>query len=197
MSRIALRGFVSPWSGHAHLLKHVLRITETASPRDARDDEQWEQLIPQPPLVLDVERRRESALAVLSRVPGCPAGREGVTSTKPCDRCQDHRAMHVVSHEMAPIFDSYVAAAQSAVDFAFANPDRYGPRLVAFRTERSVKLEAVDARHVRVAAILDGPDTARALTCYRDRTRTLQSWWLELARVRAAHRRAGTLENLG
>ena len=27
--------------------------------------------------------------------------------------------------------------------------------------------------------------------------RSLQSWWLELARLRAAHRRAGTLESIG
>lgn len=193
-SPILLRGFVSPWSEHAHLLKHVVRITEIA---DGPDKERWEEIIPEPPLVANLERRRASALALLSRVSGCLAGSEGLTSGRPCARCQDPRAMHVVSYEMNTLFRAYLATAQAAMDSAFSNPDRHGPRLVAYRTARGDQVETVDARHVRVVAAFDGPSTARVVTCYRDRNRSLQSHWLELARLRAAYRRAGTLKTLG
>jgi hypothetical protein len=197
MPRIVLQGFVSQRSAHAHLLKHVLRVTEQQADA-AQDRERWEQLIPEPPLVADVERRRAAVLAVLSRVPGCPVGKEGVTEGRPCNRCQDDRARNVISHEMASISAPYLAAAQGALDAAFANPDRHGPRLVAYRSGAGRTVETVDARHVRLVAELgeDGAH-ARVITCFRDRERSLPSWWLEHARLRAAHRRAGTLESIG
>jgi hypothetical protein len=197
MSRIVVHGFETPWSEHAHLLKHVVQVTERDQRRNERDSERWEELIAEPPLTADLSRRRERALSVLSAVKGCLAGHEGETSGRPCDRCQDRGATHVVSREMAPLTSMYLAAAQAAVDAAFQNPDRHGPRLVAYRTSRGrTKLETVDARHVRVVATRDGPSGAYLLTCYRDRTRTVQQSWLELARIRASHRRAGTLENV-
>lgn len=197
MSRIVVHGFVTPWSEHAHLLKHVVRLTEQDPARDARDTERWEEVLAEPPLPAELERRRERVLSVLRTVKGCVAGRERVTSGRPCDRCQDRGAMLVVSREMSALTTSYVAAAQAAVDAAFQNPDRQGPRLVAYRASRGrTKLETVDARHVRVAAVRDGPSGAFLLTCFRDRSRTLHSWWLELARLRASHRRTGTLETV-
>jgi hypothetical protein len=197
MTRIVVHGFETPWSEHAHLLKHVVQLTEQDPGRDARDTERWEEVIAEPPLTSDLDQRRERALSVLRTVKGCLAGREGLTSGRPCSRCQDRGAMRVVSNEMSALTNAYVAAAQAAVDAAFQNPDRHGPRLVAYRASRGrTKLETVDGRHVRVAAIRDGASGAYLLTCFRDRSRTLHSWWLELTRLRASHRRAGTLETV-
>ena len=151
----------------------------------------------EPPLVANLERRRTSALAVLRNATGCAAGQIGVTSEKPCATCQDRRAMRVVSDGMNILMTRYVQAAQAALDGAFANPDRHGPRLVAYEVEGRGTVETIDSKHVSVVGRLDQGTAVALVTCYRDRSRSLQSWWLEHARLRAAHRRAGTLLTLG
>ncbi len=196
-SGIKLRGFSGPVHAHAHLLKHVLRVTEVERRReDAPDGERWEELLSDPPLIADLGRRRQDALRRLSAVPGCPAGPNGVTDKKSCLRCQDREAQRVVSQDMAALLDAYLRTAQTAVDAALANRDKQGPRLVAYRDSRGRIVETFDGRHVTVVAVLDDDGRARLLTCYRERERSYHSRWLELSRLRAAHKRAGTLENI-
>jgi hypothetical protein len=196
-SGIKVRGFSHTVHAHAHLLKHVLRVTEVERRRkDAPDGERWEELLSDPPLIADLGRRRQDAVARLSAVPGCPAGTIGMTEKKSCLRCQDRGAQRVVSQDMAALLDAYVRTAQTAFDAAFANRDKQGPRLVAYRDPRERIVETFDTRHLTVVAVLDGDGQARLLTCYRERERSYGSRWLELSRLRAAHKRAGTLENV-
>ena len=105
--------------------------------------------------------------------------------------------MAVVSSEMSNLLTRYVAAGQAALDAAFSNPDRNGPRLVLYGGPQGTTVETVDSRHVRVVGRVLAEDEVELVTCYRDRSRSLHSWWLELARLRAAHRRAGTLDSVG
>jgi hypothetical protein len=198
MRTLKVVGFTSEQSAHAHLLKHVLRVTEADERDDEadRDTERWNEILPDPPLETSLERRRQGALTVLSRSPGCAVGSGGVTAKKPCATCQDLRAMSVITREMTDLLTAYVSAASVAINGAFANPDRHGPRLVASRDGRVTRVETVDSRHIRVVGLLDASGDVRLVTCFRDRSRSLRSYWLELARVRAAHRRAGTLESL-
>jgi hypothetical protein len=195
MPRIKIQDFSSPVHAHAHLLKHVLGVTERRR-RDTADTERWEEIVSDPPLVVDPVRRREDAVARLATVPGCPAGQIGVTGEKSCLRCQDHRAQRVVSADMSTLHEAYVETAQAAVDAAFANPDRHGARIVVYRDHRGRVVETFDTRHVFVVAILDDDIHARLLTCYRDRSRSYGSRWLELSRLRASHKRAGSLVNI-
>jgi hypothetical protein len=195
MRRIQIRGFSHAVHAHGHLLKHVLRVTERAGSRDdAPDNERWEEVVSDPPLIPDLGRRRQDAVARLSAVRGCPAGQNGVTEENSCLGCQDRRAQRVVSDDMGALLEAYVTVAQTAVDSAFANRDRLGPRLVAYRDARGRIFETFDTRHVTVVAVLEEREQARLLTCYRERERSYASRWLELSRLRAAHRRAGTLE---
>lgn len=195
MVRLRVVGFVSARCGHEHLLKHVLRLTELEAlrSRPAQDDEQWSSLLADPPLIADPERRRARALEVLANVPGCVAGEVGPTSGQPCKACQNRGAIAVVTREMKALLEGYEQVAQASLDRCFAQPDRRGPRLVAYRTPQSPVVETIDERHVRVVGAL-GPDGQVSLvTCYRDRSRPLRSAWLALARLRASHKQAGTL----
>jgi hypothetical protein len=194
---LKVKGFTSHAGAHAHLLKHVLRLTETTDRREGPlDPEGWGAIMPQPPLTAAVDRRRSEALAILRRVPGCVAGETGLTASKPCAGCQDREAKRVVHNEMKALLDSYIGVAQQALDSGFENPDRHGPRVVAYRGEFGAVVETVDARHVTVVGRLEesaGGRNVALITCYREPRRSLASGWLELARLRAAHRRAGTL----
>lgn len=202
MKKIVLRGFVSSRHAHEHLLKHVLRIVQLDDLDSARDPERWADLIPAPILPPDVGRRRAWALAILERTPGCAVGQTGLTRESPCAACQNWRAIRVIDRKMRETLRCYVGVAQAALDAACDNPDRHGARLVAYRTPHGkVRLDAVDARHVRVGAFvagatIDDGSVATLLTCYRTPGRSLASQWLELARMRAAHRRAGTLVDI-
>lgn len=195
MARLRVIGFVSARCGHEHLLKHVLRVTELEAPRvrPVRDPEDWSALLPSPPLVAEPARRSAEALKALAKVPGCAAGQAGPTAGKPCQGCQDRVAIGVVSSVMSALLHAYAEAAQASIDRGFAQPDRHGPRLVAYRTFLSPVVETIDERHVRVVGTLGSPGEVSLITCYRDRSQSLRSAWLSLARVRAAHKQAGTL----
>jgi hypothetical protein len=193
---LRVRGFTSAKAAHAHLLKHVLRVTEQADPDSTSDPESWHELISDPPLIADVPRRQQASLAVLREVTACPAGETGVTADRPCDRCQNARAISVITSKMQPHLSAYTQVGQDVVNAAFRHPDRSGPRLVAYRRGPHVVLETIDSRHMRVVGHVDANHEVALATCYRDRRRSLKSNWLELARLRATHRRNGTLVTL-
>jgi hypothetical protein len=189
-------GFTSEHGAHQHLLKHVLRVTGQQDPSRVDDPERWDGLIADPPLPPSVVARRRYALGHLATVTGCAAGRAGVTSANPCEGCQDRHAIRVVTTMLAPQLDAYVAVARAAIEAAFQVQARSGPRLVSYRETGRIAVETVDPAHVRVIVGRNDhhpPGEFRIVTCYREAGVSLRASMLRLARLRAAHRRAGTL----
>jgi len=191
-----LRGFTSAANAHEHLFKHVIPL---GSYFQHYRQERWEELIDEPPLTADPRRRTDEAGRRLAAAAGC---RLGHGRDARCADCRDGDARWEIDLAFAPQLEAYVAAAQAALDFAFANPTHAGePRAMATRSERGWCLETVDPRGVRLVAQLPqaGGDPA-VITCYRDldyvgqdrRKKRYEHMWLDLTRQKAGSRRNGT-----
>jgi hypothetical protein len=191
-----LVGFTNARKAHAHLLKHVLRVTQV-DPAEETDPEQWEEHVASALLPPGLPERRAWALERARRTEGCAVAQHGVTGEDPCATCQDHRVQWIFDLEVKALMDSYLAAAAAVLTHAAQNPDRHGPRLIAYRDPSAgagrVAFEAYGPSHVFVAGSVDVSGEARLHTCYRCPTRSYGSWQIEFGRSRANHRRAGTL----
>ncbi len=191
-----LRGFTSVVGAHEHLFKHVIPLGRHFP---VYRHERWEELIDEPPLATDVERRVADAGRRLAAAEGCPLGRE---KRGTCDDCRDGNARWEIDLAFEPHLKAYVATAQEALDWAFENPTRAGePRAIAMRSERGWRLETVDPRGVRLLAQLpQGGGEPAVITCYRDLdfvagdrgNKTYARMWFDLNRQKAGSRRNGT-----
>ena len=191
-TKLAVAGFTSGPNAHAHLLKHVLRLTEQSDPqrRADVDPEHWEKLIVAPSLTPRLAQRRQVALATLRKVDGCAAGQLAKASTQRiCQTCQNREATRVVTGEMKTLLRAYVTVAEHAL----ASRQQAPQLSVAYRGDLGPQLEVTDSRKVRVIVALDDTlSVARVVTCYRT-TDNLKQQTLRYGRLRAAHSRCGRL----
>jgi hypothetical protein len=193
---VKVEGFTSAVNAHAHLLKHMLRMTglsREAFP-DERDPEQWSELVRDPPLATSVRKRRSTAFAMLQDVPGCEAGRRSPTDASPCDDCRDPAAIRAASGHLGALVSEYAAVATRALEWGARTNDRRSVRLLAYRTADCTFVQTVDADHVKVVGILEETSgSVHIVTCFRKLGEPLRRQWLELARLRASYAAAGAL----
>jgi hypothetical protein len=196
MTRPRFAGFVSQRNAHRHVLKHVLRLAGLDAPRlgDTVDPERWHELIPAPPLTIDLRSRRRTAVDRL-RASACPAGPLVPTRTEPCSECTDAAGIGRVDAEFRELLAAYEGIASRVIEWGCSNPARGGPRLLAYRTESGPQIEGWDDRGVFVVGRFDtGTGAVQAITCFREETsRSVNERWLELCRRKASHKRSGRL----
>jgi hypothetical protein len=190
-------GFTSSTNAHGHLFKHVIRLCALPKKelRSQDDPERWDKLMKSPPLIKALEPRRRAAIEALAAIEGCALGLRERTSDSVCHECTHQQAIREVELAFADIFTEYERVAERALAWGFSHPSQRGPRVLAFRDEGLVKIEAVDERHVRVLGVFStSPSDITLITCHRvSGRRPLKLRWLDMERERAAHARDGTL----
>lgn len=199
LSELHVAGFVHPRAAHLHLFKHVVRICDLPSEELSanRDPEEWEEILPNPPLVPDLHARRRIARRKLAEIDSCGLGPGRSREVLPCRSCSNADALRAVDQAFSDVLSAYLGAAREALDWAKRNASEKLPFLIAFRRSRGsdISVKFVDKRRVVGAGLLGGPrGSVFLLTCYRSTpARSLQSLKLEFCRERAGLRAAGAL----
>jgi hypothetical protein len=185
---LELVGFFSRRDAHRHLMKHVIRISDA----DGVDTERWEEIVPNPPLEPDLDRRQTVGRKRLSDVPGCQLG--GHRPVDSCDGCHEKKAIRGVDQAFRDIFIAYEQAGQRVFQWAMENPARHGLRLTAYRTDTGgVRIKSADNRHViAIGGVATEEGKVGLVSCFRDRGRSLRQHWLALSREKAGNRSRGT-----
>ena len=168
--RFKFLGFTDRRNAHGHLFKHVVRISEQdrEHARSIEDPEGWSNVIDDPPLNRTLPSRRKKAKKELAEVADCLIKNSKPATKSLCKCCQSATAIAEVDENFEPLLTAYEKVAEDAFEWGFKNPRRDGPRVLAYRDGRTVKVKVVDNRRVKAVGLLD-PDTGnlRLVTCYR------------------------------
>ncbi len=190
------RGFVSSKVGHAHLLKHVVRIARSVTssePEPNTDPERWSDLISDPPLPGDFDERRRQVRQRLQEIPDCYSRSQ---LDNPCEGCDDSVLQSRVDNELGDMLGAYEAVARKIVRWAFDNQTQHRPRLVSFKhpAHPGVRLVVEDPQAMVAIAGLDPRNgVTRTISCFRrvGPKRSYRQRWLEMSREQAGHMRSG------
>lgn len=200
--RAEMSNFTSLSNGHKHLFKHVIPLFEHY---DNQRTEGWEEVIPDPPLPVSVERRRRRAVERLEKVDTCPINQERVV-TATCEACGKMTAQKQVQMVFGTEMAAYVAAADQVFGWALSNRNPDGsPLAIAWRDpERGLTFRAANPEGIQVIAWLDESGLElKLITCYREKRdihikkkRNFKAIAIELTMERAASKKNGTYREL-